>query len=338
LSSYRLSFEEPVRELDRLIEDLRKPNPNGKSNNTRELKRLERKKLQLLKDIYSKLSPWQRVQVARHPDRPSTADYIRLIVNDFQELHGDRRYGDDKAMIAGLGTIDGIRLAIVGHVKGRTTPEKIRCNFGMAHPEGYRKALRIMTLAEKCRLPVLSLIDTAGAYPGVGAEERGQAFAIAENILEMAMLRTPTVGIILGEGGSGGALGIGLVDRLLIMRYAYYSVISPEGCAGILWRSGEMAEEAASALKIGWDDLTKLGLVDAMIDEPVGGAQRNHDQAAQNVRQAIVANLKALKKLRLNKLLEKRRQKYRMMGVFNEGGRLVEQAQLRAEAVPPPQA
>ncbi len=331
MSSYRLSFEEPVRELDRLIEDLRKPNPNGKSDNTRELKRLERKKTQLLRDIYSKLTPWQRVQVARHPERPSTADYIRLIVNDFQELHGDRCYGDDKAMVAGLGTIDGIRLAVVGHVKGRTTPEKIRCNFGMAHPEGYRKALRVMKLAEKCHLPVLSLIDTAGAYPGVGAEERGQAFAIAENILEMAMLRTPTVGVIVGEGGSGGALGIGLVDRLLILQYAYYSVISPEGCAGILWRSGEMAEEAAAALKMSAEDLLRLGLVDSVVDEPLGGAHRNHDQAAQNVRLAIVAALKTLKRLKLTKLLERRRQKYRMMGVFNEAGQLIEQAQqLRA--------
>ena len=333
MSSYRLSFEEPVREIDRLIEDLRKPGPDGKRNNTRKLKRLERKKMQLLKDIYSNLTPWQRVQVARHPERPSTADYIRLIVNDFQELHGDRRYGDDKAMIAGLGTIDGVRLAVIGHVKGRTTPEKIRCNFGMAHPEGYRKALRIMKLAEKCHLPVLSLIDTAGAYPGVGAEERGQAYAIAENILEMAMLRTPTVGVILGEGGSGGALGIGLVDRLMMLRYAYYSVISPEGCAGILWRSGEMAEEAAAALKIGAGDLMKLGLIDSIIEEPLGGAHRDHDQAAQNVRLAIVAGLKGLRRLKPNRLLEKRQQKYRLMGVFNEGGRLVEQVQLRSAAV-----
>lgn len=333
MSSYRLSFEEPVREIDRLIEDLRKPGPDGKRNNTPKLKRLERKKMQLLKDIYSNLTPWQRVQVARHPERPTTADYIRLIVNDFQELHGDRLYGDDKAMIAGLGTIDGVRLAVIGHVKGRTTPEKIRCNFGMAHPEGYRKALRIMKLAEKCHLPVLSLIDTAGAYPGVGAEERGQAYAIAENILEMAMLRTPTVGVILGEGGSGGALGIGLVDRLMMLRYAYYSVISPEGCAGILWRSGEMAEEAAAALKIGAGDLLKLGLIDSIIEEPLGGAHRDHDQAAQNARLAIVANLKGLRRLKPNRLLEKRQQKYRLMGVFNEGGRLVEQVQLRSAAV-----
>jgi acetyl-CoA carboxylase carboxyl transferase subunit alpha len=331
LSSYRLSFEEPVRELERVIEDLRKAAANGKTASARELKRLERKRDQLLKDIYSNLTPWQKVQVARHPERPSTSDYIRLILNDFQELHGDRRFGDDKAMICGLGTLNGIRLGLVGHHKGRATPEKIRCNFGMAHPEGYRKALRVVMLAEKFHLPVLALIDTPGAYPGVGAEERGQAYAIAENILEMSLLRTPIVGVVLGEGGSGGALGIGIADCLLMLQYAYYSVISPEGCAAILWRSAEMVEEAAMALKLGARDLLNMGLIDGIIEEPVGGAHRDPDLMARRLREAIVQNLRKLARLKTDTLLERRRRKYRMMGVFKEDGRLIDQVRLRSK-------
>jgi acetyl-CoA carboxylase carboxyl transferase subunit alpha len=332
MSSYRLQFEEPVRELERLIEDLKKAEQEGKVKNSDEMRRLTEKRDQLLREIYGSLTPWQMVQVARHPERPSTSEYVRQIFNDFLEIHGDRCYGDDRAMLCGFGTLGGVRCAVVGHQKGKTTPEKIKCNFGMAHPEGYRKAMRLMRLAERFHLPVVALIDTQGAYPGVGAEERGQAYAIAENIMEMSMLRTPIIGVVLGEGGSGGALGIGIADKFLMLQYAYYSVISPEGCAAILWRSAEHVELAATALKLNAPALLDMGLIDGVIEEPVGGAHRNAELAAERLKQSVLEALCEGCDLPVETLLARRQGKYRSMGVFREGGQPVDQARQRVKS------
>jgi len=278
------------------------------------MRRLQRQRVAELKRIYSKLSAWQTVQVARHPKRPLRGDYLKLMIKDFRELHGDRCFADDRAIITGFGKIGRQKVLIVGQNKGRDTKEKITCNFGCANPEGYRKALAKMKLAEKYSLPIVTLIDTPGAYPGVGAEERGQARAIATNLLEMSRLRVPVICIVIGEGGSGGALGIGVGDRLAMLEFAYYSVISPEGCAAILWRDGSQAEQAAEALCLTSKSLYNLGLVDTIISEPLGGAHRNIHETIHNVEQYITKTLRDLKRTKIDNLLENRYKRFRSIG------------------------
>jgi len=313
-----ISFEEPIRRLEKQIEAIENtPSARGKDLST--IERLKAACDNLKREIFSKLSPWERVQVARHPERPQTSDYIELMLDEFVELHGDRLFGDDRAIITGLARIGGKRILLVGQQKGKSTREKIACNFGCAHPEGYRKALLKMKLAEKFRIPVVTLIDTPGAYPGIGAEERGQAMSIAVNLQEMARLKVPIICVVIGEGGSGGALGIGVGDRLLIMEHAYYSVISPEGCAAILWKSGENAPQAAAALKMTASDLKELGIVDEVIPEPLGGAHRDYQQTASSVKEAILKHLGALEKISVGELLEQRYQRLRRIGAFSEG-------------------
>ena len=283
-----------------------------------EVKKMYAKRTRLISDTYSKLTRWQQVQLARHPDRPYTLDYIDMICDNFIELHGDRQFGDDAAMITGLAEIDGYNILIVGHQKGKGTRENIRRNFGMAHPEGYRKALRIMKLGEKFNRPILALIDTPGAFPGLGAEERGQAEAIARNLLEMSKLTVPVLIIIIGEGASGGALGIGIGDRLLMMEHTWYSVISPEGCASILFRDASKAPEAAEALKPTPKDLLELGIIDGIIEEPNGGAHRSPNEAAKNLKKAILTNIRELSNLPVEILLENRIEKFSNIGVWIE--------------------
>jgi acetyl-CoA carboxylase carboxyl transferase subunit alpha len=269
-------------------------------------------------DIYNNLTPWQRVQIARHPERPFTLDYIRMITSDFVELHGDRQFADDLAIIAGFAHINGTKVMIMGHQKGRDTKENVMRNFGCAHPEGYRKAMRLMQLAEKFALPIVVLIDTPGAYPGVGAEERGQAQAIAENLRDMIDLRTPVIATIIGEGGSGGALGIGIADRVCILQHAYYSVISPEGCASILWRNAIKAPLAAEALKIAAENLREFGVVDQVIPEPLGGAHRDAAKTASDLKDAVLKHIKELSLLSREELIEQRYNKFRKIGAFLE--------------------
>jgi len=270
-----LEFEQPIAELEAKIEELRLVGDDTEINIQDEIQVLKDKSQKLTEDIFSSLTPWQISQLARHPQRPYTEDYIAAIFTDFQELHGDRAYSDDAALIGGIGRINGRPVMIIGHQKGRDTKEKIRRNFGMPRPEGYRKALRLMNMAERFRLPILTFIDTPGAYPGVGAEERGQSEAIARNLFVMSGLRTPIISTVIGEGGSGGALAIGVCDRLLMLQYSTYSVISPEGCASILWKSADKASTAAEAMGITSDRLSDLGLVDEVVNEPLGGAHRN---------------------------------------------------------------
>ena len=290
-----LEFEEKVVDLDRQINELRKLSSTKGIDYSAEIRQLQRQQVAELKRIYSTLTAWQTVQVARHPNRPLLSDYINLMVKDFRELHGDRCFGDDRAILTGFGHIGRERVLIVGQNKGKTTKEKIACNFGCPNPEGYRKALAKMKLAEKFGIPVVTLIDTPGAYPGIGAEERGQAQAIAVNLHQMSRLRVPIICIVIGEGGSGGALGIGVGDKLAILEFAYYSVISPEGGAAILWRDGSQAADAAEALKLTSKDLFKLGLVDAVIPEPLGGAHRSAHDSVYPVEAYIVKTLRDLK-------------------------------------------
>jgi len=314
-----LDFEKPIKELEKKIEELKRFTIEKKIDLSSEIKRLEQKLSDLKNSIYSSLSSWQRVQIARHPQRPYTLDYIQMMMTDFLELHGDRCFSDDKAIVGGLAKIDGLKIMVLGHQKGRGTKENLLRNFGCAHPEGYRKALRLMQLAEKFNLPILVFIDTPGAYPGVGAEERGQAQAIALNLREMSQIRSPILVVIIGEGGSGGALGIGIGDRILILENAYYSVISPEGCASILWRDSTKAPEAAEALKLTAFDLLELGVVDEVIKEPLGGAHTAPQQMAETLKEAILRHFKELLKVPLETLLEKRYEKYRCIGKVNEG-------------------
>jgi acetyl-CoA carboxylase carboxyl transferase subunit alpha len=280
-----------------------------------EIRQLQRQQVTELKRIYSNLTAWQTVQVARHPNRPILSDYLSLMVKDFRELHGDRCFGDDRAIVTGLGHIGRERVLIVGQNKGKTTKQKIACNFGSPNPEGYRKAMAKMKFAEKFGIPIVTLIDTPGAYPGIGAEERGQAQAIAVNLHQMSLLKVPIICIVIGEGGSGGALGIGVGDRLAMLEFAYYSVISPEGCAAILWRDGSQAPKAAEALKLTSKDLYKLGLVDTVINEPLGGAHRNVHDTVYNVERYIVKTLRDLKRTKLDNLLDNRYKKLRSIGV-----------------------
>lgn len=306
-----LDFERPIIELEKKIEELK-----GLKGVDEEIKRLKAQAEKLKKSIYSSLTRWQRVQLARHPRRPYPLDIIKLITDDFIELHGDRRFADDHAIIAGITTIDEQRLAIIAHQKGRDTKDKIKRNFGMPHPEGYRKAMRIMNLAAKFEMPVVTMVDTPGAYPGVGAEERGQAEAIATSLFECSTLPTPILVIILGEGGSGGALAIAVGDRILMMENAIYSVITPEGCASILWRDASRNKEAAEALKMTAQDMQKMQIVDGLIPEPIGGAHMDFEMTAKNIRSAILKNLLELSEIPKPELLNARIQKYRNMGIY----------------------
>ena len=313
-----LDFEKPIVELEFKIEELRSFGEDKNITLDPEIEKLEEKLEKMKAEIYDRLTIWQRVQIARHPDRPYTLDYIRMLTTDFVELHGDRQFADDLALVAGLAQIDEIKVLIIGHQKGRDTNENVLRNFGCAHPEGYRKAIRLMRLAEKFHLPIVIFIDTPGAYPGVGAEERGQAQAIASNLRDMSGLTTPIVATIIGEGGSGGALGIGVADRVCILQHAYYSVISPEGCASILWRNSVKAPQAAEALKITGEHLIKFGIVDEIIPEPLGGAHKDPEQIALNVRDVVLKYIKELSSLSCEKLVEQRYNKFRSIGEFLE--------------------
>lgn len=313
-----LDFEKPIIELEKKIQELRGFTSEKKIDLSSEIKRLEEKLEHLKQDIYTNLTPWQRVQIARHPQRPYTLDYINMIMTDFIELHGDRVFSDDKAIVCGFAKLDNQKVVVIGHQKGRDTKENLKRNFGCAHPEGYRKALRMMDLAERFNLPVVVFIDTPGAYPGIGAEERGQAQAIALNLREMTQIATPIVASVIGEGGSGGALGIGVADRVCVLENAYYSVISPEGCAAILWKSGAKAPDAASVLKLTAEDLLKMGIIDEVIPEPLGGAHRDPQKMAEILKESIKRHLAELKLKPKDKLLEDRYVKFRSMGVVVE--------------------
>jgi len=314
-----LDFEQPIAELEAKIDELKFVGDDSELNISEEIERLKRKSDSLTRDLFSSLSAWQVAQLARHPQRPYTLDYIRLCLTDFQQLHGDRMYADDWALVGGLARLEGQPVVVLGHQKGRDTKERVRRNYGMARPEGYRKALRLMRVAEKFRLPVITLIDTPGAYPGMGAEERGQSEAIARNLLVMAALKTPIVSLVIGEGGSGGALAIGVADRVLMLQYGIYSVISPEGCASILWKSAEKAEAAAQALGITAERLRKLGLIDEVIAEPLGGAHRDPQAMAEAVKNALLQALTELQALPLDTLVEQRRQRTSRYGAYKEG-------------------
>ncbi|MEQ8207065.1 MAG: acetyl-CoA carboxylase carboxyltransferase subunit alpha [Woeseia sp.] len=313
-----LEFEQPIAELEAKIDELRFVGDDSEINISEEVARLKNKSEALTKNIFSKLSAWQIAQLARHPMRPYTADYLRMLAPDFQELHGDRMYADDPAIIGGIGRIDGRAVMFIGHQKGRDTKERVRRNYGMPKPEGYRKAQRLMRMAERFSLPIVTLIDTPGAYPGIGAEERGQSEAIAYSLYLMAGLRTPIVSIVIGEGGSGGALAIGVGDRLLMLQYGVYSVISPEGCATILWKSAEKAEDAAEAMRITAADLNGFGLVDEVLQEPLGAAHRDPEAMAEVMRNALNKHLADLDKLDKNQLVEERRKRIAGFGQFKE--------------------
>ena len=313
-----LDFEQPIAELEAKIEELRYVGDDSEININEEVARLKSKSESLTKSIFAKLSPWQIARVARHEARPYTLDYLGIIVPDFQELHGDRMYADDPAIVGGVGRLEGRACMFIGHQKGRDTKERVRRNYGMPKPEGYRKAQRLMRMAEKFGLPVITLIDTPGAYPGVGAEERGQSEAIAYSLYLMAGLKTPIISVVIGEGGSGGALAIGVSDRLLMLQYAVYSVISPEGCASILWKSAEKAEDAAEAMRITAPSLNEFGLVDEVLQEPLGGAHRNPAEAAEVIRNALLKNLDELERLSTEQLLEERQRRLANFGQFKE--------------------
>ena len=313
-----LDFEQPIAELEAKIEELRYVGDDSEININEEVARLKAKSESLTKSIFAKLSPWQIARVARHESRPYTLDYLGAIVPDFQELHGDRMYADDPAIVGGVGRLNGRACMFIGHQKGRDTKERVRRNYGMPKPEGYRKAQRLMRMAEKFSLPVITLIDTPGAYPGVGAEERGQSEAIAYSLYLMAGLKTPIISVVIGEGGSGGALAIGVADRLLMLQYAVYSVISPEGCASILWKSADKAEDAAEAMRITAPSLSEFGLVDEVLQEPLGGAHRNPGEAAEVIRNALLKHLDELEQLSTEQLLEERRRRLANFGQFKE--------------------
>ncbi len=319
MPGYTLDFERPILELQTKIRELKELAQEERADFASEIARLERKVARLQAEVFSNLTPWQRAQIARHPSRPYSLDYIRLMLTDFLEMHGDRGYADDRALVGGLARLDGLPLVVIGQQKGRDTKEKLARNFAMMHPEGYRKALRLMKMAEKFRWPILTLVDTPGACPGIGAEERGQAEAIARNLREMAELRVPVAVAIVGEGGSGGALGLAVGDAILMLEYAIYSVISPEGCASILWRDPAKAPEAAAAMRITAQDLLKLRLVDAIVPEPFGGAHRDHQAAAATLKAALVDAFNRLRRIPTDVLLEQRYQNFRTMGVFEEG-------------------
>ena len=309
-----LDFEAKVADLDEQIDELRRLSSIKGIDYAPEIRRLQQARVTELKHLYARLTAWQTIQVARHPMRPLLGDYLDLMIKDFKELHGDRHFGDDRAIVTGIGQIARNKVMIIGQNKGRETKEKIACNFGSPNPEGYRKALAKMKFAEKFGLPIVTFIDTPGAYPGMGGEERGQAQAIAVNLAEMSRLKVPIICICIGEGGSGGALGIGVGDRMAMLEFAYYSVISPEGCAAILWRDGSRASDAAGALKLTSQDLLKLGVIDTVIQEPVGGAHRNVHDMVYNVEQYVAQTLRELQRSDINALLHARYKKWRSLG------------------------
>jgi len=315
-----LEFEQPIAELEQRIEELRYAQDDSAADISDEIQRLTKRSQTLTKDIYGKLNSWQVAQVARHPQRPYTLDYIQALFTDFEELHGDRAYSDDASIVGGMARFNGEACVVIGHQKGRDTKEKIARNFGMPKPEGYRKALRLMRLAEKFQLPVFTFVDTPGAYPGIDAEERGQSEAIGRNLFEMARLRTPIIVTIIGEGGSGGALAIAVGDVVLMLQYAMYSVISPEGCASILWRSADMAPDAAEALGITSSRLKTLGLIDRIVPEPLGGAHRDPQVAAQSLKRALAEALKPLRDKKPKELVEERLERLMGHGKFKEAG------------------
>jgi acetyl-CoA carboxylase carboxyl transferase subunit alpha len=314
-----LDFEKPIVELENKIKELKNFAKEEKIDFSAEIARLTKRLEKLRKDVFRNLTNWQKVQLSRHADRPYTLDYIDMITEDFIELHGDRHYWDDRALITGLAKVDGRKIMVLGHQKGRDMKENLERNFGCAHPEGYRKAMRFMRLAEKYNIPVVSFIDTPGAYPGIGAEERGQAEAIAYNLREMSGLKVPIIAFVIGEGGSGGALGIGVSDRTFVLENAYYSVISPEGCAAILWRDNSKAEQAAKSLKLTAKELVSLGIIDGIIPEPLGGAHRDPGKTAEEIKKVLVTNIDELFSFSCKDLLENRYKRYRKIGVFKEG-------------------
>jgi acetyl-CoA carboxylase carboxyl transferase subunit alpha len=312
-----LDFEQPLAELDQRINNLKEQSRRDVKA-AEEVKRLQKKAYQLQQELYHRLTPWQRTLIARHQERPGTADYLAGLLKDFTELHGDRLYGDDPAMLGGIGWLEQRPVAVIGHCKGKSVKERVQRNFGMPHPEGYRKALRLMQLAEQFGRPILTFIDTPGAYPGVGAEERGQSEAIARNLMVMAGLRVPIVCVVIGEGGSGGALALGVGDRVLMLEHAVYSVISPEGCAAILWDDSAKAKEAAEAMKMTAPDLLRLGVIDEIVSEPLGGAHRDPAKTIDSVKRAILHHLDKLDGQPLDELVDQRYRKFRRMGVFLE--------------------
>jgi acetyl-CoA carboxylase carboxyl transferase subunit alpha len=319
-ASNGLDFERGIIELEKQIEALKRFSSGENIDIAAQIDSLEKRLDEEKKRVFSSLTAWQRVQLARHPLRPYTLDFVKLIAGDFIELYGDRCFGDDKAVVGGFATIDGRRVMLVGHQKGHDTNEKVRRNFGMPHPEGYRKGIRLMTLAEKFRLPVVCFLDTPAAYPGIGAEERGQGEAIAYNLREMAKLRTPVVVVVLGEGGSGGALAFGVGDRVYMLEYAIYSVCPPEACASILWRDAEKAEQAASALRLTATDLLEHGIIDGIIPEPLGGAHRNSEVTAEHVKEKLNEALDELEALDVDEIVAKRYEKFRRIGKFTDAG------------------
>lgn len=324
-SEHRLSFERPIYELEARLKKLEAKGDNT-SGVLNDIRLLRRELVETTKRIYGNLKPWETVEVARHPDRPMTTDYLELVFEEFVELHGDKTFGDDRAIRTGWAKLDAYRVLVVGHQKGKNLKERNLCNYGYAHPEGYRKAMAKMRLAAKFHMPVICLIDTGGAFPGIGAEERGQAQVIAESMFHMSRLPTPIICVVIGEGGSGGALGIGVGDRVAMLEHAYYSVISPEGCAGIIWKSHTFKERAADALKMTSKDLTRLGIIDTTIDEPLGGAHRNHHLMASRLKLYLRATLRELLSKPTVQLLDERYHRFRRMGVFFENGRPDQQA------------
>lgn len=317
-TNHRLAFERPIFEIEARVAKLEET-LGTQPDAHEEIRKLRRQWAEITKKIYSHLEPWETVLVARHPDRPRTADYLELIFDDFFELHGDKSFGDDRAIVTGFAKLDEFKVMFIGQQKGRNLKERSACNFGCAHPEGYRKAIAKMKLAAKYGVPIVSFIDTPGAYPGIGAEERGQAHVIASNIFEMSRLETPVVCVVIGEGGSGGALGIGVGDRVAVLQHAYYSVISPEGCAGILWKSDAYKERAAKALRLTSSHLKELGVIDDVIEEPLGAAHRDHHQMANTLKMYLVRRLRELQGIPRDELVQQRYDKFRNMGTFLEG-------------------
>ncbi len=321
---YYLEFEKPLEELETKIDELKRISDSKDIDISDDIKKLEKKVQDMRSEIFSSLTPWQKTLIARHPDRPYTLDYIKMITADFIEIHGDRKFSDDPSIVSGIAKINGISVAIIGHQKGRGTKERIYRNFGQPHPEGYRKALRVMQLAERFKKPVITFIDTPGAFPGIGAEERGQAEAIAVNLMEMSRLKTPIISIVIGEGGSGGALALGIADRLFMLEHSCYSVISPEGCAAILWKkeSNELKtgdfSKAAEALKLTSQDLLNFKIIDGIIPEPSGGAHRDPESMAKSILEVIISSLEELKAKSINKLVDERYKRFRKIGSFFE--------------------
>lgn len=313
-----LEFEKPIAELEKKIEELTLFTSNGGIDLEEEILKLQKKSDQLVTEIYSRLTPWQKVQISRHPNRPYTLDYIEAMLTDFIEIHGDRSFADDPAIVCGMAKLDGQPVVIIGHQKGRTTKERVYRNFGQANPEGYRKALRLMRFAEKFNRPIITLIDTQGAAPGIGAEERGQSESIARNLAVMSMITVPIISVVIGEGGSGGALALGVADRVLMLEHATYSVISPEGCAAILWDDSSRANEAAELLKITAPDLFHIKVIDEVVEEPIGGAHRDPRRAAEMLKEAITRNLAEIKIMPAEDLVKLRYEKFRKLGTFDQ--------------------